>query len=246
MPLSREDRAIAEIACPTCGAPAGSPCVRVSTGRQLQSTHGPACCSARRAANQERRRIAGLAGDIQTPKGTISDPCPGCGKTLPKAVRRCRHCGYDRLARTIPVPPDDPGDSAPTVVSNPYTVAWVSRHEPIPSQLAALRSLFGASVRVDRSINSFENADQIIERYSRLSQPSEMVIVAPLSVCLKLIERGVKPLWPDMEEVPYDDPAAEVQTAGSGFRETGRAGAAYRFIRFRRLVGIEMNFEDME
>jgi len=122
----------------------------------------------------------------------------------------------------------------------------VSRHEPIPSQLAALRSLFGASVRVDRSINSFENADQIIERYSRLSQPSEMVIVAPLSVCLKLIERGVKPLWPDMEEVPYDDPAAEVQTAGSGFRETGRAGAAYRFIRFRRLVGIEMNFEDME
>jgi hypothetical protein len=66
MSRNREQRAVAEIPCPRCNAWAGSPCfVR---GKPGASVHGPACHQERRVANQERRRLAGLAGPIETPK----------------------------------------------------------------------------------------------------------------------------------------------------------------------------------
>ncbi|MDE2105834.1 MAG: hypothetical protein KGL39_51910 [Patescibacteria group bacterium] len=61
-------RAIREIDCPRCNAPAGTAC-RSYSGRQLNPRHDPACCQERRTANQERRRREGLAGPVQTPPG---------------------------------------------------------------------------------------------------------------------------------------------------------------------------------
>lgn len=60
MSNSRETRAIAQIACPRCKAPAGEPCrTRHRDGKaRMTPMHGPACCSERRAANQERLRYA--------------------------------------------------------------------------------------------------------------------------------------------------------------------------------------------
>jgi hypothetical protein len=78
---NREQRAVAEIDCPKCGARIGYPCIRscwLQTGIAycskcgarigypcirvdgtpggLRSQHGPASCHERRVANQERRR----------------------------------------------------------------------------------------------------------------------------------------------------------------------------------------------
>jgi hypothetical protein len=69
MSKNREQRAIEEIDCPRCHTPAGYPCRRINDGtRPLRPTHGPPCCQERRVANQERRRLAGLAGPIEKSK----------------------------------------------------------------------------------------------------------------------------------------------------------------------------------
>lgn len=61
---TRETRAITQIACPRCKAPAGEQCrltYRDGTphgNRRMMPMHGPACCRERREANQRRLRVA--------------------------------------------------------------------------------------------------------------------------------------------------------------------------------------------
>jgi hypothetical protein len=66
-----------------------------------------------------------------------------------------------------------------------------------------------------------------------------MVVVAPLSVIAALCERGIKPLWAEMELVPGPDHAAEVRVN----RKDGRVDH-YRFVRFRRISGVRIEYED--
>lgn len=67
---NRETNAIAEIECPRCHAWPGTACF--TGGKPGIGARGPLCHTERRVANQERRRLAGLAGPVQTPKGTKS------------------------------------------------------------------------------------------------------------------------------------------------------------------------------
>jgi len=112
-------------------------------------------------------------------------------------------------------------------------VYWMSRHAPLPSQIAELRRLFGEDVVIEQDPKPFDSADDILNRF-RQSGADELLIVAPLSVVAQIVQRGVKPLWAEMEVV--SDPAkAEVEAAGR----------YYRFVRFRRIVGIEIKFEEV-
>ena len=67
----RDIRAEAEIQCPRCKALPCAPCFGNSVpGRPS------ACHSERRSANQERRRLAGIAGPIETKKKAFSVDYP--------------------------------------------------------------------------------------------------------------------------------------------------------------------------
>jgi len=111
-------------------------------------------------------------------------------------------------------------------------VYWLSRHAPLESQIAELRRLFGEDVVIEQDPQPFDSVDDILNRF-RQSGADELLVVAPLSVIAQLVQRGVKPLWAEMEQVT--DPS---------LAETEAAGRYYRFVRFRRITGIEIKFED--
>jgi hypothetical protein len=108
----------------------------------------------------------------------------------------------------------------------------MSRHPCLPSQLKGLRGLFGQEVEVVKDGRPFDSAEEIAARY-REGGYDDIVVVAPLSVIKQLLDLSIKPLWADMEEVP--SPEAEVVARGRGFR----------FARFRRIVGLSLEFEDV-
>lgn len=116
-----------------------------------------------------------------------------------------------------------------------HKVLWLSRHKILPKQRETLEKLFGpCEVVVDD--NLFTDANDIINRINKIN-PDDVLVVAPLSVLHILVQKGIKPLWAEMRVVNDEfDPYSDVI-------EKGRH---YRFIRFRRLVGIEVLYEDFE
>jgi len=112
-------------------------------------------------------------------------------------------------------------------------VYWMSRHEPLKSQISELKRLFGDDVEIIQDPKPFDNADDIINRF-RASGADELLVVAPLSVVAQLVQRGIKPLWAEMEVVSSPEDA-EVEVAGR----------YYRFVRFRRISGVEIKFEEV-
>lgn len=71
--VNREQKAVDEIECPRCHAWPGSPCFTAGKPGPM-GPRGPYCHQERRVANQERRRLAGLAGPIELPPGTPNGP----------------------------------------------------------------------------------------------------------------------------------------------------------------------------
>jgi len=119
----------------------------------------------------------------------------------------------------------------------PPVIAWFSRHAPTAQQVAELRRLYGPDVRVYRDTRTFSGAEEIEQRF-RASGAADMVVVAPLSVIAALCERGIKPLWAEMELVPATHSGAEVRIQ----RKDGRIDH-YRFVRFRRISGVRIEYE---
>jgi hypothetical protein len=111
-------------------------------------------------------------------------------------------------------------------------IVWFSRHEPIPSQIAELKRLFGDDIEIIQDPKPFSSAEEIVERF-RTMEGDEMVVVAPLSVMGRLCDLGIKPLWAEMEQVPVEE--AEVIANGRG----------YRFVRFRRVKRLSLEFEEV-
>jgi len=112
-----------------------------------------------------------------------------------------------------------------------HTIYWLSRHKPLGSQLQELERLFGPCLLV-YDPNSFTDAQDIINRMKEWDA-DELAIVAPLSVIAKLTEAGVHPLWAEMEVVPKEE--AEAQTGGR----------YYRFVKFRRIKAVKLEFEEL-
>lgn len=114
----------------------------------------------------------------------------------------------------------------------PQKIVWFSRHPALPRQIDELKRLFGEDAEVVADPAPFSTADDIIRRF-KAAGGDEIVVVAPLSVLDALCKRGIKPLWADMEVVPRGQ--AEVFAQGRG----------YRFVRFRRVKRLALEFEDV-
>lgn len=111
-------------------------------------------------------------------------------------------------------------------------IVWFSRHPALPSQVQELKRIFGEDIEIIPDPKPFSNAEDIVRRFRAVSG-DEMVVVAPLSVLGRLCDLGIKPLWAEMQEVPPEE--AEVVTNGRG----------YRFVRFRRVKRLALEFEDV-
>lgn len=111
-------------------------------------------------------------------------------------------------------------------------VIWFSRHPVLPTQVAELKRLFGDDVQIVTDPRPFDSAEDIVRRF-RAAGGDEMVVVAPLSVLGRLCDLGIKPLWAEMEQVPPEQ--AEVTAAGRH----------YRFVRFRRVKRLVLEFEEV-
>lgn len=112
-------------------------------------------------------------------------------------------------------------------------IYWLSRHDPLPSQIRELQRLYGDDVEIVVDPNPFSNADDIITRF-RDSGADELLVVAPLSVIAILVQKGIKPLWAEMEVVAPEKAEVEV------------SGRYYRFVKFRRIVNITVEYEELE
>jgi hypothetical protein len=110
-------------------------------------------------------------------------------------------------------------------------ILWISRHKPLPSQILELAKIFG-EVKIIQDSQPFSGADEIVKRFKD-GKFDEMVVVAPLSVIAKLTEKGIKPLWAEMRQVPEKE--AEVIVSGRG----------YRFVKFRRIKTVKIEFEEI-
>lgn len=123
-------------------------------------------------------------------------------------------------------------------------ILWLSRHDPLPSQEAALRSLFGADMQIvrDARLQRLVGDAPALAEQIRRAGCDEFVIVAPLSIIAVLVDQGLRPLWAEMERVPPDDPRAEVRMPGHG---TSAAPRCFRFDRFRRITGVQLEFNEL-
>lgn len=112
-------------------------------------------------------------------------------------------------------------------------VLWVSRHQPHPRQIEALRNMYGDDVVVKEDPRPFDNATTIADRFRR-GGFDDMVIVAPLSVIQVLCKEGIRMLWSESVE--------ESNPRKIDFYGARRKG--FRFVRFRRIRRVAIEFED--
>ena len=116
------------------------------------------------------------------------------------------------------------------------TLHWFSRHDLLPAQRRALNGLFpDLTIVQDKRI--FVDAQDIV---ARVRPGDEVVLVAPLSLVQKLLDLGLRPLWAEMEPTTADYAKSHVNECVPAPR-----GRWFKFVKFRRLVGIEMKFEDL-
>jgi len=112
-------------------------------------------------------------------------------------------------------------------------ILWMSRHKPHSRQIETLREMFGSETVVDQESRPFDDARQVAKRF-RDGGYDDMVIVAPLSVIAVLCGEGIKPLWSEAAE--ENDP--------SKIEFRGARNQGYRFVRFRRIKRVALDFED--
>ena len=115
------------------------------------------------------------------------------------------------------------------------TIYWLSRHQPLEAQRRELKRLFGDHKLVVDA-KPFGSGEEILSRV-RKAGAAECVVVAPLSVIGRLVDLGLRPLWAEMRQVSqFTDPA----------RQTRAAGRIYEFVRFERVVRLELVKEPVE
>lgn len=112
-------------------------------------------------------------------------------------------------------------------------ILWMSRHEPHRRQIETLQNMFGRDTVVEQDPRPFDDARQIAKRF-REGGYDDIVIVAPLSVIAVLCTEGIKPLW--SEAVEENDP--------SKIEFRGARGQGFRFVRFRRIKRVALEFEN--
>lgn len=112
-------------------------------------------------------------------------------------------------------------------------ILWVSHRHPHPREIDALREMYGGNVVVERETRPFDDARQIAQRF-REGRYDDMVIVAQPFVIAVLCYEGIRMLWSASVE--------ENEESRIDFR--GARGQGFRFVRFRRIKRIAVEFEN--
>jgi len=118
-------------------------------------------------------------------------------------------------------------------------VLWLSQHKPLPIQIERLKAKFGEKVEVVHDSATFTNAEELIKRFIK-GEYEDWVVVLPLSVLAHLCElcerfNLPKPLYPQMVVL---SPEKEAE-ADLHYR-----GRAYKFVKFRRVKRLVLEFEE--
>lgn len=111
-------------------------------------------------------------------------------------------------------------------------ILWISRHSMHGVQMGALRRMFGSDVVVEEDSRPFDNAETIVRRV-REGGYDDCIVVAPYSVLTRMVDLGLRPLWSEAEIVQ------DRSRADWNVRDR-----YYRFVRFRRVRGLVMEFDD--
>ena len=123
-------------------------------------------------------------------------------------------------------------------MSQAKTIVWMSRHAPLPSQIAELERLFpGHTLVIEK--RPFSSAKQIMQRFHEAGA-NEMVTVAPWSVIRELIKLGIKPIYAEMKQVP----AAEGETTVVVGRSKKKR--YYKFLRFAYCTDVSLTLIPIE
>lgn len=160
--------------------------------------------------------------------------------------------GWGAMSATAPAgptpAPSGAGSLGGVVEGRPVVVLWVSRHRPLPAQLAALRERLGEVevVQLERPLN----AEEVVEVAQRVGA-RVIVPVLPLSFTAKLVEeaekRGFTVLYARMAAVASTRSIEEVRRLLSEAPDR-RTAVSYpdgtihvvEFVRFERLLRVEV------
>lgn len=116
-------------------------------------------------------------------------------------------------------------------------ILWISRHPPLPKQLEELRRVFGEFELIQYA-GFVKDAKHVVE-LMRMYRADEVVTIIPLTMIYHLVnEEKVYPIFPKMESLPNDSADYDYVDPGSGRK--------YRFAKFVRIRGFEIDEEDLE
>jgi hypothetical protein len=132
-------------------------------------------------------------------------------------------------------------------------IFWYSRNAPLPSQEAELRRLFGPNTSVnhynprreDRSTKAYDSIEDVIYQFRKVYKADEIVAVVPLTVIQELTESGIKPLYAEMQRIEVDQMIDPSRVELLVKNKRGNVTHGYNFKRFRRIVGVEIKYEDI-
>lgn len=117
-------------------------------------------------------------------------------------------------------------------------IVWMSRHAPLPAQLAELERLFPRfSLVIEK--RPFSSASEIIRRFRDVSG-DELVAVAPWSVVRELIKLGIKPIYAEMVQVGSAGDADTTIITGKAKKKR-----FYKFQRFVYCTSVSLKFEEI-
>lgn len=116
-------------------------------------------------------------------------------------------------------------------------ILWLSKHRPLDSQQEELKALYGQDCQIVIDQEPFRSVEDIIDRIERI-KADDIVLMAPLTMCRKLLELGIQPLYAEMRRTLLSR-AEVVKTRRDG------STPGYEFVKFLRLTNIEVNYEDV-
>ncbi|RLG50049.1 MAG: hypothetical protein DRN90_00300 [Thermoproteota archaeon] len=128
-------------------------------------------------------------------------------------------------------------------------ILWVSRHNPLPSQVKELERKLG-KIEIVQFAERVPNAEFVIE-LAKKHGAKIIVPVLPLSIIARLVELANKEditvLWAEMEQVkmlynpvPFQDYDPTIETVVAA----GESYKVMRFKRFHKIKAIRLELEE--
>ncbi|MEM3506692.1 MAG: hypothetical protein QXT31_03455 [Candidatus Bathyarchaeia archaeon] len=119
---------------------------------------------------------------------------------------------------------------------NKKIILWFSRHPPLKAELKALKEHFGDYQLIPiPNVKDANHVENLISQYNA----DECITVLPLWIIYRLVEKGIKPIYAQMQPIEQiENPDTDVQD-----EKTGRC---YRFLKFLRIVNIKIETEELK